>query len=478
MRDAVWKGLVRKERRDIPLTLAPGESDSTSDARGFGHPRPQAYDVLIFWTQEDDRASVLDGVADRFAADGHRVFLVATFAGAPAAPRVEPVRDGVFQVTLPPLAGPSDHSSPAGAGTAATAPDDAWIDFRHEHNVEDAICFVDQAAYLATALALRERMDWKLISGLRRTASERDAAQASDLVLADPADSAELGDIPRRLFVVGPGGLGAHWTALKAALLDLFPLVSVVVVTYNKLDFNRLCLQSIYDKTTYPNVEVVVVDNGSSDGTREYLKEVQALHANCKLVFNDSNDGYGPANNRGVAVASGLYLVLLNNDTVVTRPWLSRLIRPLRDPRIGLVGPVSSWPGNESGIETSYPTLFAMEAFAREYTAAREGKWYDAGRVIFFCVAMRRAVWDEVGPIDEQYALGVSFEDDDYNERVKQKGYRNIYVEDAFVHHWGVATNSSRDVRDHWQLIEKNRRYFESKWGTWNPHRGMRSRRR
>jgi hypothetical protein len=108
------------------------------------------------------------------------------------------------------------------------------------------------------------------------------------------------------------------------------PLVSIVVVTYNNLNLTQLCLASIEAETTHIRYEIIIVDNASSDGTQDYLQQFAAGKAHVSLILNDDNTGFSKANNQGLAQAKGDYLVVLNNDTVVTRGWASSLIRHCR----------------------------------------------------------------------------------------------------------------------------------------------------
>jgi GT2 family glycosyltransferase/glycosyltransferase involved in cell wall biosynthesis/aminoglycoside phosphotransferase (APT) family kinase protein len=263
---------------------------------------------------------------------------------------------------------------------------------------------------------------------------------------------------------------GERVAEVRAAILSLYPSASIIIVTYNNLDYTRLCLESIYEKTVYPHFEVIVVDNASTDGTVEFLEGWAATHPDLRVEFSDTNEGFSRANNRGFALSSGEYFVFLNNDTVVTRGWLSRLIHHLDDARVGMVGPVTNWSGNESKIEVDYDGMQEMEAFAKAYTQAHEGVTFDLDVLAFFCTAMRRSVMEEVGPLDERFGIGM-FEDDDYALRVKQKGYRIVCAEDVFVHHWGRASFSQLSDEAYLQLFDENRRQFEKKWGlTWKPH--------
>src|SRR5262249_39927341 len=109
-------------------------------------------------------------------------------------------------------------------------------------------------------------------------------------------------------------------------LADSVPRATIIIITYNNLALTKLCIESILRNTEYLNYEVVVVDNKSTDGTPAYLQELAALQQNLRLILNDQNHGFARANNQGIQSATGDYLVLLNNDTVVSPGWLSRLL--------------------------------------------------------------------------------------------------------------------------------------------------------
>ncbi|MEJ2710751.1 MAG: glycosyltransferase [Anaerolineales bacterium] len=262
-----------------------------------------------------------------------------------------------------------------------------------------------------------------------------------------------------------------RFAQIAAAIQELYAQVSIIVVTYNNLDYNRLCLESIFEQSVYPNYEVIVVDNASTDGTRAYLQTLAEQHANLKVIFNPNNAGFASANNRGASAAQGERLVFLNNDTVVTRGWLAALSHHLRDSQVGMVGPVTNFSGNESRIEVDYRGIDDMQAFAWQYVNDHHGQTFEIGMLPWLCVMLRRAVFEEVGPLDERFGIGM-FEDDDYALRLKAKGYRILCAEDVFIHHWGSASFSKLDQAAYQQLFEENRRKFETKWGLeWQPHR-------
>ena len=263
-----------------------------------------------------------------------------------------------------------------------------------------------------------------------------------------------------------------RYAVLAPAVREVFPKASIIVVTYNNLELNRLCLESIYARTEWPNFEVIVVDNNSTDGTREYLKEAEENFPNLRVVLNDSNLGFAAANNIGLQQATGDYLVLLNNDTIVTRGWLSTLIRHLQaDVSIGLIGPVTNNIGNEAKVDVGYSDPEDMPAWAASFVREHDGQVFSIPMLAMFCLAMRRDVFEKVGWLDEQFGIGL-FEDDDYTHRVKTNGFRIVCAADAFVHHFGQAAFKKLVANGEYQeLFDENRRRYERKWNIeWVPH--------
>jgi GT2 family glycosyltransferase len=91
------------------------------------------------------------------------------------------------------------------------------------------------------------------------------------------------------------------------------PVASIVILTYNNLEYTRLCLESLYAKTRVPEFETIIVDNASSDGTPGFLQEFTDTHPNARAILNSANEGFARGNNIGTAAATGEYLVFLNN---------------------------------------------------------------------------------------------------------------------------------------------------------------------
>jgi GT2 family glycosyltransferase/glycosyltransferase involved in cell wall biosynthesis len=250
------------------------------------------------------------------------------------------------------------------------------------------------------------------------------------------------------------------------------PKVSVVVLCHNNLEFTESCLSSLDQFTLYPNWELIVVDNASQDGTATYLEGYVTTRPWARAIVSNENRGFSGGNNLGLKEASGDYLVLLNNDTFVTRGWLAGLIRHLRrDPSLGLVGPVTNNIGNEARIDIVYQSMDEMGDKARSYMELRHGKLLHVDNLGFFCVAFSREVYKQVGPLDEAFRIGF-FEDDDYCKRTQLAGYGIGIAEDVFVHHHLSASFDSLGRERRQAIFDESRRVYEAKWGPWRPRPG------
>ncbi len=258
------------------------------------------------------------------------------------------------------------------------------------------------------------------------------------------------------------------WRTLEeasAALRGAFAKLSVVVVTYNNRDLNRLCLESLLARTEWPSREILVVDNASSDGTVALLDEMSERHADLRVVKLGTNRGFPAAANIGLSEAAGIHLVLLNNDTVVPRGWATALVRHLeRDPKLGLVGPVTNAIANEARVDVGYRDLAGMPAWAADWMRRHDGETFPIPMLAFFCVALRRRVLDEVGLLDERFGVGL-FEDGDYNRRARERGWEVRCARDAFVHHWQMASFRRLGRVEYLRVYEENKKRFEEKWG-------------
>jgi GT2 family glycosyltransferase/predicted HAD superfamily hydrolase/Flp pilus assembly protein TadD len=241
------------------------------------------------------------------------------------------------------------------------------------------------------------------------------------------------------------------------------PVASILILVLNQLEHTRKCLESITARTPISH-EVIVVDNGSTDGTPAYLKEWQAGRPDRIVVRNETNRGFAAGNNQAMALAKGQFLVLLNNDTVVTDGWLESLLNVFpQHPQAGLVGPMSNnVSGPQRVAEVSYRTLEELPAFAAAFAQQHRGQSTEASRAVGFCLAMSRKLLDRIGGLDERFGLG-NFEDDDLCIRARLCGFSVRIAHDSFVHHTGSQTFKGASI-DYTQAMKKNWEIFRAKW--------------
>lgn len=324
--------------------------------------------------------------------------------------------------------------------------------------------------YLAAGkpVAAIELPELQQFDGLIRLArSPEGFLDAVAALLADPGTEA----MPARRAFAARNTWDDRVAAFSQVLASLpEPAVSVVVVTYNNLALTRACLDSLERDTDYGNFETIVVDNASSDGTPDALRAWQAAGPRRRIVLNADNRGFAAANNQGLALAVGDYLVMLNNDTEVTPGWLRTLVNHLRrDASLGMVGPVTDNIGNEARIEMRYRDGAEMRRKAAAYVRRHMGRLLPMRTLAFFCAVLPRRVYQAIGPLDEAFGLGF-FEDDDYCRRIEQAGLKLACAEDAFIHHH-LSASFNKLGKGRQELLDRNRAIYEAKWGPWTPHR-------
>ncbi len=239
-------------------------------------------------------------------------------------------------------------------------------------------------------------------------------------------------------------------------------LVSIVTLSWNAPQYTKIALESIRTHTSEP-YEVIVVDNGSGPETVSMLREIDDPHV--RVIYNERNRGFGGGNNDGIAVARGEFVVVLNNDVVVTDGWLDSLLDPFdRIPSVGVTAPrTNKIVGDQQVVDASYADIEGMHAYAarRRRSYARRG--YLTDRAIGFCLCIDRRVIEEIGGFDERFEMG-NFEDDDFSVRVRAAGYEIYVCEDSFIHHFGSRSFVANDV-DYASTMRENWSRFAEKWG-------------
>ena len=240
------------------------------------------------------------------------------------------------------------------------------------------------------------------------------------------------------------------------------PPVSIILLAHNQIADTRLCLASIEEHTALAH-ELILVDNGSTDGTSEFFRQYASERSHVRVILNRENLGFAAGNNQGLAIARGENLLLLNNDTVVTEGWLERMLDVFqRHPNAGLAGPVSNSVSGPQRIQAGYSRLEDLPRFAAEWSAAHAGESTEAARLVGFCLLLRRAVLERIGGLDPQYGSG-NFEDDDWCIRAGLAGFAMRIAWDCFVHHTGGQTFKGAKI-DYRASMLRNWELFKAKW--------------
>lgn len=223
------------------------------------------------------------------------------------------------------------------------------------------------------------------------------------------------------------------------------PLVSIIIVNWNGGEVFKNCLSSL-SKIDYPNWELVVVDNGSTDGSDS---EAEKLIKLTKIIRNKKNVGFARANNQGVEIAKGKYILLLNNDTKVEPDFLTKLVDRIEtDSTLGVVQPKICNMRKPGYLDNagSFPTRLGF--FHHWGFLEKDGKEFEREKEIFSakgaCILIRRDVVEKLGLFDPDFIS--YFEETDFCWRVWLSGWRVLFYPKAKIHHMVGYTIRRLDV--------------------------------
>ena len=233
---------------------------------------------------------------------------------------------------------------------------------------------------------------------------------------------------------------------LKRDLLD-HPKISIIIPTKDRIDLLRRCIESIQNRSSYDNYEIIIVDNLSQeDQTASYLDDLQELHPNCRIIKFSEKFNYSKLNNYAAKFALGDYLLFLNNDVeVLNSDWLEAMLEQSQRDEIGCVGAKLLYPDKRiqhAGVIVGWGGR-----------AEHIYKWADSNDIGYMghlvsirnysavtaaCLMIRRSIFDEVGGFDERFEIG--FGDVDLCLRVRELGYENLFTPYAELLHYESAT--------------------------------------
>ncbi len=256
-------------------------------------------------------------------------------------------------------------------------------------------------------------------------------------------------------------GNGVNWEADEKQRLRS-ALVSVLLPCCGQLEYTKLCVPSLLRQSREP-FELIFIDVGSLDGTAEYLAGVAAAaKVPVEVLRAAAEDELAEVLNEAVRRARGEFLVLLNNDTILTRSWLNLMVElAVLSRDIGIVGPMSNYAPPPQRVETVPYRLApkkgprfhgatgasnvvldvsAVDAFAKEWHDKHKGQWQEVERLAGFCLLVRKEVVSKVRPTLQSSAdLGL-FDAEGLQSKARQAGYKLAGCLDLFIHHFGTRT--------------------------------------
>jgi GT2 family glycosyltransferase len=242
------------------------------------------------------------------------------------------------------------------------------------------------------------------------------------------------------------------------------PELSVILVNYNDLTHLKECLSSLLDTVEDIPFEVIVIDNESTDGSPEWIRENAPR---VRLTVNTENIGFAKANNQGIRESRGEYILFLNTDTILQPQAIAILLEKLRsDRKIGAVGPALLCSEKTFQVSFGQKVSFLGEIFQKmvlnpyyKFRLRRGVKKRQVGWLSAACLLTRKDILEEVGLFDEKFFL--YFEDIDLCIRIGKNGYVLGYLPQARVYHLGGASTEGLKLFSRYSYRKSQLYYYQ-----------------
>ncbi len=236
--------------------------------------------------------------------------------------------------------------------------------------------------------------------------------------------------------------------------------VSIIILSCNLLEYTKVCIESIRKTTPESSREIIVVDNGSKDGSVEWLMQQPDII----LVENKENMGFPKGCNQGIEASSkGSDIFLLNNDTILPENALFWLRMGLYDKEEnGAAGSVSNCAGGQV-VESGAHNVSDMLRFGERINIPMRYPCENRIFLVGFALLVKRSVFEQVGMLDERFFPGNN-EDVDLGLRILKAGYQNVLCKNSFILHFGSKT-FDKDIEGYHATASKNRKKINEKWG-------------
>lgn len=352
--------------------------------------------------------------------------------------------------------------------------------------------------------------DRKLLEGMELFRTQFDGSQDHDMILRLTKKAKNVVHVPKLLYYwrshkgsvaadisaksyaidAAKGAIGTHLTdcgmdnfeitstvacetifRIKYQLLDN-PKISILIPNRNHTADLRRCISSILEKSTYDNYEIIVVENNSTEPeVFEYYEELKK-HKNIEVVIYEGEFNYSKVNNFGAGQAEGEYILLLNNDTeVITINWMEELLMYAQREDVGAVGAKLYYENNtiqHAGIviglgahRTAGHTHYMVDKNNFGYMG-RLCYAQDVSAVTGACLLVKKALFDELGGLDEEFAVALN--DVDFCLRLRKKGLLNIFTPFAELYHYESVSRGSDMSGENAKRYDEEAETFRNKW--------------
>jgi glycosyltransferase involved in cell wall biosynthesis/predicted SAM-dependent methyltransferase/cephalosporin hydroxylase len=251
------------------------------------------------------------------------------------------------------------------------------------------------------------------------------------------------------------------------------PQVSVIIPTRNGSDLLRKCIESISKKTTYPNFEIIIIDNGSDDEhTLDYLRELMS-RSRISVIRDERPFNFSALNNVAAAHANGSVLALINDDIeVITPNWLTEMVSHALRPDIGAVGAKLRYPNDRIQHGGVVLGVGGMASHAHKGMVIEDYGYFGRATLIqnfsavtAACLVVRKDLYLEVGGLNE-VELAIGYNDVDFCLKLREAGYRNLWTPLAELYHHESASRGADEGIEKRIRLESEQAYMRMRWGS------------
>lgn len=257
---------------------------------------------------------------------------------------------------------------------------------------------------------------------------------------------------------------------VKVTYPPIDPKVSIIILTKDKLKLLKTCIDGIFYKTDYKNLEILIIDNGSvEENTLNYLKSIK--NEKIKIIRDDSEFNFAKLNNKAVSHSTGKYLLFMNNDIeVLEKNWLNEMVSVAARSKVGAVGAKLLFPNRtiqHTGVIYGIANVAGHGHKGDSESAPGYLCWnvirHQVSAVTGACLLVKKALFLEVGGFDD-VNLKIAFNDVDFCLKLLERGYKNIFTPFAKLIHHESLSRGYENTPFKFKRFENEKNFLNNKW--------------